>query len=135
MGWVYLLDQRLEEMNRRREAEGRNPLTWKDVEVLTGVKESLLRNLAYNSILRTTNTRFLDSLCRFFDCEIGQLIQQVPPRNPGHLDQDEIDRRLEMNQAGHHELTEYHIDRLYGDVAEEWWRAHLQETRAALRNH
>lgn len=134
MGWVYLLDRRLEEMNSRREAEGRTPLTWTEVEVLTGVKESLLRNLAYNSILRTTNTRFLDSLCRFFGCEIGQLIQQVPPQNPGRPDQDEIDRRLEMNQAGHHELADYHIDRLYGDAAEEWWREHLQETRAALRN-
>ncbi len=133
MGWAYLLDRRLEEMNARREAEGRSPLTWKEVESLTGVKESLLRNLAYNSILRTTNTRFLDSLCRFFGCGLGDLVQQVPQPHLGPPDQEEVDRLLAAIRAGEQPTTDYHVDRLYGDDAVDWWRQHLAEIRASIR--
>ena len=134
MGWVYLLNRRLEEMNERRAAEGRSLLTWTEVEMLTGVKESLLRNLAYNSILRTTNTRFLDSLCRFFGCGIDQLIQPVPPRAPRPHDQAQLDELLETIRSGQQVLPDYHIDRLYGEAAEVWWREHLQETRTSIRD-
>ncbi len=133
MGWVYLLNRRLDEMNSRRAAEGRTPLTWAEVELLTGVKESLLRNLAYNSILRTTNTRFLDSLCRFFGCEISQLIQPAPRQAPGPPQQDQIDGLLEAIRSGQLVSADFHIDRLYGDAAEEWWRDNLQEIRPPLR--
>jgi len=132
MGWVYLLNRRLEEMNVQRSEEGRTPLTWREVEMLTGVKEGLLRNLAYNSILRTTNTRFLDSLCRFFGCELSELVQQVPEPNPGRPEQGEIDRLLEAIRSEHGETPDYHVDRLYGPSAEAWWRLHLTEIRAGI---
>jgi hypothetical protein len=139
MPWGFLLDNRLHEMNQERANQGRRPLTWEDVERLTGVKQKVLLNLAYNSEPRATNTRFIEALCRFFCCGPKDLMTLVTPgerdvlRVSDEPDHDEIDRLLDVSREGGEEVPDYHVTRLYEEDATLKWRAGLGEIRARLR--
>jgi hypothetical protein len=131
MGWVYLIGEHLDAMNIQRRLEGRQPLTWGDVKRLTGINDGLLRNLENNSELKATNTRFLDSLCRFFACGVDSLVSMVPDR-PEQPDHNSIDRFL------NHDLVRgvqpgYHVDLLYGEDAQRWWRENRDLHRPIIR--
>lgn len=131
MGWVYLVGERLDEMNAERNRQDRRPLNWEDVARLTGIHAALLRNLENNSELRATNTRFLDSLCRFFVCGTNDLLQMAPP-GPTQTDHGQIDEFLQRDPV-RELLPDYHINVLYGDEAQHWWREHRDEFRPPIR--
>ncbi|MCI0462786.1 MAG: helix-turn-helix transcriptional regulator [Gemmataceae bacterium] len=60
------------------EAEGRN-ITWKEVSEATGISVSVLSTLASPRPGVVTNTRFVESLCRFLRCQPGDLLELLPP--------------------------------------------------------
>ena len=131
MGWVYLVGERLDEMNDERNRQDRRPLDWGDVARLTGLNSALLRNLENNSELRATNTRFLDSLCRFFACGMDDLLKMVP-EGPSEADHGRIDELLGRD-TDHDSRSEFHVDMLYGQEAQRWWREHRDEYRPPIR--
>ena len=69
----FKLRQLLEEKNRR---EGTN-LTWADVARATGISRQALSTLANTTRAVVTNTAHLESLGRYFRCEIGDLVGYV----------------------------------------------------------
>ncbi len=131
MGWIYLLGEKLDSMNADRLRHDRVPLTWAHVESLTGIHERLLRNLENNSELKATNTRFLDSLCRFFACGADELVKMVPDR-PRQPDYDLIDRFLGGGFEDGRQ-PDCHVDVLYGEAAQAWWRENRDRYRPSIR--
>ena len=121
MGWKFEVDRRLEAMNRRRQRQGRPPLILRDVALLTGIQYKSLLNLARNSTLRATNTRFIDALCAFFGCDPSQIMVRNPAlqREP---DDGEIDQMLARMLAGETPQAAFHVETLYGAEAEQQWR-------------
>jgi hypothetical protein len=128
MGWIYLVGDQLDAMNVDRGRQGRRPLVWGDVQKLTGISAGLLRNLENNSELKATNTRFLGSLCRLFACGSDDLIRMVPgrPEEPDHGRNDDL---LKSGQK-----PNYHIDVLYGEGAQRWWRENRDGFRPPIRS-
>jgi transcriptional regulator with XRE-family HTH domain len=125
MGWVFRLNDLLAELNERRTAEGRAPLTWAQVGSLLGMSRQALQNLASNRELKVTNTRFLEAFCRFFGKEIHELIYLFPPLSVEGVDQDEIDRLIALGrELEPQERPEYHVDVLYDEEAALRWRVH-----------
>lgn len=134
MAWRFLLDDRLREFNEGRSKRGRDPLRWADVSFLIGVSRQSLQNLASNRELKVTNTRLLDSLCRFFDCKLTDLMEPVPESVPP-MEDEEIDRLMEIRDRqkadgvperdfalGEGDRPPFHIDVLYGADARENWK-------------
>jgi len=134
MAWRYLLEERLKDFNGGRVRRGREPLRWPDVSFMIGVSRQALQNLASNRELKVTNTRLLDSLCRFFNCKLTDLMVPVPEPE-GVIDDDELDRLIalkgEMKERGvperEYALTESdrppcHIDVLYDKAVREDWK-------------
>jgi len=65
---------RLREME---EAENRS-IPWAEVSRRTGISISVLSNLASARPFVTTNTRFVEALCRYFRCQPGDLLRLDP---------------------------------------------------------
>jgi len=139
MGWRFLLEDRLQEFNQAREARGRTPLRWSDVSFLIGVSRQSLQNLASNRELKVTNTRLLDSLCRFFRCRIDQILEPAPELGE-QIQDEEIERLLAIRQAQKgagvperdfalepEDRPEFHLDVLYGDDVRREWKAAVDE--------
>jgi len=121
MGWVFRLEPLLERLNRRRRAQGRTALTWAQIGRLLGMSRQALQNLASNREPKTTNSRFIESFCRFFDCEPGDVLVLAPTRGDAP-DQNEIDRLIALGrdlEAG--ERPYYHVEELYGAEAARHW--------------
>jgi DNA-binding Xre family transcriptional regulator len=97
MAWRYLLEDQLSEFNQGRVRRGRQPLRWPDVSFMIGVSRQALQNLASNRELKVTNTRLLDSLCRFFNCKLTDLMVPVPEPE-GLLGDDELDRLIALKE-------------------------------------
>lgn len=127
MAWRFEVERQLESMNGERRRQGRTPLSLKDVAFLTGIQYKSLLNLARNSTLRATNTRFIDALCAFFCCEPSQIMVRDPELRHDRPDHDEIDRLLEGAGRGEAPRAGFHVEVLYNDEAERHWRL----TRAA----
>jgi hypothetical protein len=135
MAWRFLLEDRLDEFNRARESRGRSPLRWADVSFLIGASRQSLQNLASNRELKVTNTRLLDSLCRFFHCGIDQLLEPAPELGD-QVPDEEIDRLLAVKQAQKDagiperefaleskDRPPFHLDALYGPEVRKEWKA------------
>jgi len=60
------------------ESEGRT-ITWKEVSERTGISVSVLSSLASLRPGITTNSRFIEALCRFLRCSPGELLILDPP--------------------------------------------------------
>ena len=140
MGWRFLLEDRLQEFNEAREARGRKPLRWADVSFLIGVSRQSLQNLASNRELKVTNTRLLDSLCRFFRCRIDQILEPVPELGD-QIPDEEVERLLAVKQAQKEagvperefalkpkDRPEFHLDVLYGDAVRKDWKSALDDS-------
>jgi putative transcriptional regulator len=138
MGWRYLLDDRLKEFNEGRIQRKRTPLRWADVGFVIGVSRQALQNLASNREMKVTNTRHLDSLCRFFNCRIDQIMEPVPEME-GSPPDDELDRLIaikeRLKQEGipekdivldSEDRPPLHIDELYNQEALDRWKAAQQ---------
>lgn len=122
MGWRFEIEEQLDLMNRRRQLQNRPALTLNEVAELTGIQYKSLLNMARNSTLRATNTRFVDALCAFFRCHPSQILVREPPFERAEIDDDEIDRLLERIRQGETPITEYHVNVLYGEEAHRQWR-------------
>lgn len=73
----------------RSHAEGR-VIPLREVSAATGISISVLSSLASSRPGITTNTRFVESLCRYFRCQPGELLELSPsladePRH--HIDE------------------------------------------------
>ena len=122
MAWRFRLDSLLAELNQIRVQEGRQPLSWSQVAPLLGMSRQSLQNLASNRAMKVTNTRFLESLCRFFGCSVQELIEPVPPIR-GRCHQAEVDRLVSIaRELEPAERPSYHVEELYGDEAADHWR-------------
>ena len=134
MAWRYLLEDRLSEFNHGRVRRGRQPLRWPDVSFMIGVSRQALQNLASNRELKVTNSRLLDSLCRFFNCKLTDLMVPVPEPE-GLLADDELDRLIalkeRMKEDGVQERDfalivgdrpSCHIDVLYDTAVRKEWK-------------
>jgi putative transcriptional regulator len=53
-------------------------ITWKEMSEATGISVSVLSNLASPRAGVSTNTRFVEALCRYFRCQPGDLLELVP---------------------------------------------------------
>src|SRR5262245_56604235 len=62
----------------RKERERRR-ITWREVADATGISASVLSNLASHRGGHTTNTRFVEALCRYFECSFDELMSLDPP--------------------------------------------------------
>ena len=56
---------------------GKN-VSWKTISAATGISEGSLTRIAANKGAWTTNTRHLDSLCRYFGCGLDDLLEFEP---------------------------------------------------------
>lgn len=131
MGWMFQLDRLLDDMNRIRERQQRPCLTWREVAALVGLEYKSLVNLASNSTLRRTNTRFLEALCRFFCCQPSDLMVLEPEPERREPDHAEIDRLLEEIRLGQRPRAFFHVLQLYNEEAEHQWRVRREQARAA----
>lgn len=131
MGWKFELESQLARMNESRQREGRRPLTWQEVGKLIGIEYKSLLNLARNSTLRATNTRFLDSLCAFFCCDPNDIMKREPELARREPDHEEVDRLLEIINQGEQEQPKafFHVDTLYGSREQEQWRRRRRPRR------
>jgi len=84
-----------EQLAARQEREGRR-ISWGEVATAIGVSRQALATLAVAGDRPVvTNTAHLESLCRYFQCEPGDLLELDPPLDPQGPPQ------------------EIHVDRLY----------------------
>ena len=121
MGWMFRLEPLLEEMNTSRRNAGLRPLTWTQVAPLLGMSRQVLQNLASNRKLMATNTRFLESMCRFFNCGLPELLMLAPPRMDA-IDHWDVERLVALGRELHpDERPSYHVEVLYGEDAEGRW--------------
>jgi DNA-binding Xre family transcriptional regulator len=138
MGWRYLLEDRLKDLNQGRSRLGKKPLRWADVSFVIGVSRQALQNLASNREMKVTNTRHLDALCRFFNCKLDAIMEPVPV-NDGPPPDDELDRLIaikeRLKQEGVPEKDfvldvgdrpSCHIEVLYDREAHEHWKTSQQ---------
>jgi putative transcriptional regulator len=65
-------------LRAREEAEGRI-IPLREVSAATGISVSVLSSLASPRAGVTTNTRFVEALCRYFGCGPADLMELVPP--------------------------------------------------------
>lgn len=65
-------------LRRKEEQEGRI-ISWREISEATGISPSVLSSLASPRLGASTNTRFIEALCRFFECGPGELIELEPP--------------------------------------------------------
>jgi putative transcriptional regulator len=86
---------RLQELISQREIELGRRLPRKEIAEATGISPQVLSGLTNPSRNPVTNTAFVESLCRYFRCEVGELIELRPG-----LDE---------------EVESVHVDRLYPD--------------------
>lgn len=56
---------------------GKN-VSWKAISAATGISAGTLSRIAANKRAWTTNTRHLDSLCRYFGCGLDDLLEFEP---------------------------------------------------------
>ena len=63
---------------RRREEEEARVIPWREVSEATGISASVLSSLASPRGGMTTNTRFVEALCRYFRCGPGELLELYP---------------------------------------------------------
>lgn len=121
MGILFNLEPLLERLNLARRRQGRADLTWAQIAPLLGMSRQALQNLARNRELRATNSRFVESLCRFFRCRPDQLLVLTPPPE-GAVDQGEVDRLVALGrELEPAERPAYHADELYGEAAAARW--------------
>lgn len=64
------------------EAEGRR-ITWGEVSEKTGISTSVLSNLASWRPGVATNTRYVESLCRFFRCTPNDMLTMIDTPGAG----------------------------------------------------
>lgn len=64
-------------MLARSHAEGRM-IPLREVSQATGISVSVLSSLASERPGITTNTRFVEALCRYFRCQPGELLELSP---------------------------------------------------------
>ena len=64
-------------IDRERELGRRIPL--REVAASCGISVQVLSSLNSPERRITTNTAFLESLCRFLRCELGELVEFDPP--------------------------------------------------------
>ena len=65
-------------------------ISWKEVSVATGISTSVLSNLASPRPGAVTNSRYIESLVRYFRCKLDDLIEFVPSLEgdtPHHVDE------------------------------------------------
>ena len=121
MGWRFRLNPLLEELNRERELNGRVPLSWTQIAPLLGMSRQSLQNLASNRDLKVTNTRFLEAMCRFFGCQIQDLIELVPGVER-RADQGEVDRLVALGgELVPNDFPDYHVEKLYDPDSSRRW--------------
>lgn len=70
---VYRLDERMDEV---RDRTGRRP-SFKEIAEATEVSVSVLSNMRVK-LGYTTTTRQIDALCRYFQCQPGDLMHWRP---------------------------------------------------------
>ncbi len=87
-----MLKFKLAHLLRQKEEQERRVISWREISDATGISSSVLSSLASPRAGATTNTRFIEALCRYFTCDPAALIELDPP-----LD---VERR-------------HHIDELY----------------------
>jgi len=71
----FRLPELLLEKERR---EGRR-VGWREVSEATGISRQVLANLAARNRPVVTNTAYLEALCRYFGCNVQELLELVPP--------------------------------------------------------
>lgn len=64
---------------RAREEQEERRIPLKEVSEATGISISVLSTLASPKTGASTNTRFVEALCRYFRCSPSELIELVPP--------------------------------------------------------
>ena len=64
-------------LRERSEAEGRS-ITWREVSEATGISVPVLSSLASPRGSPPTNTRFLESVCRYFRVTPGEMLELYP---------------------------------------------------------
>ena len=74
-----MLRFRLTELSYRKGVEEGREITWKEISEKTGISAGVLSNLASPRGGAATNTRYLESLCRYFKVGPNDLIEFVPP--------------------------------------------------------
>lgn len=60
----------------RREGE---KIRLKDVSEATGISVQVLSNISSATHPAVTNTAFIEALCRYFGCEVQELLELSPP--------------------------------------------------------
>jgi len=70
---IYRIDERLDEV---RDRTGRRP-SFTEIQEVTGVSVSVLSNMR-TKVGYVTTTRTIDALCRYFQCEPGELMRWRP---------------------------------------------------------
>lgn len=80
---------RLTQLLRLKEERESRTISWKEVSEATGVSVSVLSALASPRGGATTNTRFVESLIRYFQCTPSDLLDLVPP--PGEENRCHVD--------------------------------------------
>lgn len=78
MGYFMLRFKITELAYRKGVAEGRE-ITWKEIGEKTGISAGVISNLASPRGGAATNTRYLESLCRYFKVSVDSLVEFTPP--------------------------------------------------------
>jgi putative transcriptional regulator len=92
----FRLPELLLEKERR---EGRR-VGWREVSEATGISRQVLANLTARNRRVVTNTAYLEALCRYFRCNVQDLLELNPPVNEvasHHVDELYPERRRSRN--------------------------------------
>lgn len=81
---------RIRELVAERERELGRRLPLREISEATGVSPQVLSNLGNPARRTATNTRFVEALCRYFRCDVAELMELRPPADdeatPCHAD-------------------------------------------------
>ncbi len=94
---------RLPELLLEKERQEGRRIPWREVADATGISRQVLANLASRERAMVTNTAYVESICRYFACEVQDLIEFDPSigdEGSCHVDSLYPERRRSGSRRG-----------------------------------
>ncbi|CZF86620.1 helix-turn-helix domain-containing protein [Grimontia marina] len=69
---------RIKELVAEKSFRERRKITMSEVSMATGVNRSSLSKMSNPEVAHSTTTAAIDSLCKYFDCRVEDVMEYVP---------------------------------------------------------
>ena len=85
-----MLKSNLLKLKKDLEKKLKREVPWEEISEETGISPSRLKALATTKSIGVTNTAYVEALCRYFKCDLHELLKLSPGpkrKHPCHVDE------------------------------------------------